>query len=147
MVFAYSRRIYLADTDAAGVVYFASLMSICHQAYEESLAMGGISLQDFLADSSVAIPIVHSEMSFFRPIFCGDKITINLTAKQLNKPEFAIAYQIVASEKKLAQGSTRHVCINPKTRIKIPLPENIIQWLKLVAEEDSRGKDNPKIKS
>jgi 1,4-dihydroxy-2-naphthoyl-CoA hydrolase len=133
MVFTYSRRIYLADTDAAGVVYFASLMSICHQAYEESLATVGINLQEFLVDSSVAIPIVHSEISFFRPIFCGDKITINLTAEQLNEQEFAITYQIIASETKLAQGSTRHICINPKTRIKIPLPENIMQWLKLVA--------------
>ncbi|GAB4226822.1 MAG: thioesterase family protein [Stanieria sp.] len=133
MVFTYSRRIYLADTDAAGVVYFASLMSICHQAYEESLATVGINLQEFLVDSSIAIPIVHSEISFFRPIFCGDKIIINLTAKQLNEQGYAIAYEIFASETKLAQGSTRHVCINPKTRRKISLPENIIQWLKLVA--------------
>jgi 1,4-dihydroxy-2-naphthoyl-CoA hydrolase len=143
MVFSYYRTIYLADTDAAGVVYFPNLMSICHQAYEESLATVGISLQEFLADSAVAIPIVHSEMSFFRPIVCGDKIKIDLTAEKLDECElargwlssFMIAYQLfsVASEQKLAQGSTRHVCINPKTRIKIPLPESIIQWLKMVS--------------
>lgn len=134
MVFTYSRTIYLADTDAAGVVYFANLINICHQAYEESLATVGISLQIFLADS-LAIPIVESQMSFFRPIFCGERITINLSAEQINEPEFAIAYQIfgAASQQKLAQGSTRHVCINPQTRTKIALPEIIIQWLKIVA--------------
>ncbi|MDJ0549913.1 MAG: 1,4-dihydroxy-2-naphthoyl-CoA hydrolase, partial [Microcystis aeruginosa] len=33
---SYERLIYLADTDAAGVVYFAHLLSICHEAYEFS---------------------------------------------------------------------------------------------------------------
>ena len=44
MTFTYSRQIYLSDTDAAGVVYFAKGLEICHQAYEESLAEAGISL-------------------------------------------------------------------------------------------------------
>jgi len=34
MTFAYDRKIHFADTDSAGVVYFARLLSICHEAYE-----------------------------------------------------------------------------------------------------------------
>lgn len=132
MAFSYSRTVYLADTDAAGVVYFASVMNMCHEAYEESLAKAGINLHQFLTNSIVAIPIVHAEVSFFRPMFCGDKLLIQLVSKQINDHEFAIDYQIFStssSEKPLAQGKTKHTCINTQTRIRANLPEAIIQWI------------------
>jgi 1,4-dihydroxy-2-naphthoyl-CoA hydrolase len=133
MAFSHPRTVYLADTDAAGVVYFACVMNMCHEAYEESLAAANISLQQLIADSAIAIPIVHAEMDFFRPMFCGDKLLINLVAQQLSDNEFIVNYEIVlasSSNKKLAQGNTKHVCINPTPRTKVKLPQTIIDWLK-----------------
>ncbi len=132
MAFSHTRQVYLADTDAAGVVYFASVMNMCHEAYEESLAASGISLQQFLKDSQIAIPIVQAEVNFFRPLFCGDKILIELVTKQISDHEFAIDYQVISSTqppKNIAQGKTKHVCINPQTRKRVELPESICQWL------------------
>ena len=132
MDFSYRRTVYLADTDAAGVVYFASVMNMCHEAYEESLAQAGINWQDFVTNSMVAIPIVHAEVSFFRPMFCGDKLLIKLIPKQISDHKFAIDYQVFSTtslEKPVAQGKTNHVCINTQTRGKVNLPELIIKWL------------------
>ena len=132
MYLYYIRTIYLADTDAAGVVYFAKLMNICHEAYEESLAESGINLQQFLTNSTIALPIVHAEVDFFQPMFCGDRLLVKLVGKQLNNHKFAINYQIfsaTASTQLLAKGNTIHVSINPQTRTKTNLPESIIQWL------------------
>ena len=139
MAFSYTRRVYLADTDAAGVVYFASVMNMCHEAYEESLAEAGINLQQFLRNSQIAIPIVHAEVSFFRPLFCGDKILIELATKQVSDNEFAIDYQIFSitkPQKNLAQGNTKHVCINSQTRTRVELPESIVQWLQFTVHSD-----------
>lgn len=129
---AYSRIIRLSDTDAAGVIYFASLLSICHEAYEDCLAQTGINLKQFFRDSETAIPIVHGEIDFFRPLFCGDRVLVNLSPQLLNKSSFEIAYQITVNEfldKPVAKGLTRHVCINPSTRQKITIPELIQQAL------------------
>ena len=49
-MFDYRRRIYLGDTDAAGVVYFAKGLEICHEAYEESLAKAGINLNQMIRE-------------------------------------------------------------------------------------------------
>ena len=38
MPFSYSRSVRFADTDAAGVVFFANYLALCHEAYEEALA-------------------------------------------------------------------------------------------------------------
>ena len=76
MSFSYQRIIRFQDTDAAGVVYFANVLAMCHEAYEESLAASGINLKAFFSNSDIAIPIVHASVDFFRPMFCGDKIYI-----------------------------------------------------------------------
>jgi len=80
---SYFRTIRFADTDAAGVVYFASLLSICHEAYEASLLRIGVDMRQFFSGSSIALPIVHAEIDFFQPLMCGDQIQISLKFEPL----------------------------------------------------------------
>lgn len=131
MSFTYNRTVHFQDTDAAGVVYFANVLSICHEAYEAALAQLGINLKLFFTQPAVAIPIVHASVDFFRPMFCGDQLQIYLTPQKLGEAKFEITYQITAtsSEQLLAQAVTRHVCINPTTRTKVQLPEEILHWI------------------
>lgn len=134
MSFTYSRIVRFQDTDAAGVVYFANVLAICHEAYEASLAAAGIDLKSFFSnDGELAIPIVHASVDFFKPMFCGDLLAVSLVPKLLNDNSFEIAYKIAISatpeSRKLARAITRHVCINPASRSREPLPESMLQWL------------------
>ena len=148
MTFNYRRRVYLADTDAAGVVYFAKGLEICHEAYEESLAQAQISLKQMINEKQVALPIVHAEIDFLRPVFCSDELQVSLTGSRVNdsqrllRPkrtepaltvgEFAIAYQISPIdnlERVLITAQTRHVCINPQIGRRMNLPSTIFEWL------------------
>ncbi len=131
MAFSYCRTIYLADTDAAGVIYFANALKICHEAYEAWLTEIGVSLPQMLVEKTMAIPIVHADIDFFRPIFCGDRLEINLEPKLIQDQEFLINYQILEQKslnKPLAIAKTKHVCINPQTRHRISLPQVINQF-------------------
>jgi 1,4-dihydroxy-2-naphthoyl-CoA hydrolase len=131
MAFKYSRRIYLGDTDAAGVVYFARGMEICHEAYEESLASSQINLKQMLREGKIALPIVQAEINFFQPLFCGDQIEINLNTTQLNQSEFRVIYQITTGnlERVLVKAQTQHVCINPQLKARLDLPLVMLNWL------------------
>lgn len=128
----YSRRIYLADTDAAGVVYFAKGMEICHEAYEDSLVSQDINLKQMLQDKKIALPIVRAEIDFYHPLFCGDRLQVNLSTKLINDSEFKVKYQVFLLadlEQMVIKAETRHVCINPNLRTRLDLPEKILQWL------------------
>jgi 1,4-dihydroxy-2-naphthoyl-CoA hydrolase len=58
MAFIYSRTIHFQETDAAGVVYFANLLALCHEAYEASLAEAGVDLRQFFSSGGeVAVPV------------------------------------------------------------------------------------------
>ncbi|MGB3695490.1 MAG: thioesterase family protein [Spirulinaceae cyanobacterium] len=125
------RTVRLSDTDAAGVVYFANALVMCHEAYEESLLNAGINFQELVKSSTTVLPIVHSSVDFFLPMFCGDRLLIQLTPQLLKESEFEVAYQIfpTEAEKPAVKAITRHVCINPSSRRRTPLPEKIQQWL------------------
>ncbi len=64
MSFIYHRTIHFPDTDAAGVVFFANYLSICHEAYEEALAAAGVEMRSFFTASGVVVPITKSNADY-----------------------------------------------------------------------------------
>ncbi|MGK7932480.1 MAG: acyl-CoA thioesterase [Microcystaceae cyanobacterium] len=131
----YKRIIRLADTDGAGVVYFAHLLSICHEAYEDALESAGIPLKTVIDSQVAVIPIVHGEINFYQPLFCGDRIIVDLQPQLISPDSFEITYKIYCSDPSspcCARAKTRHVCIHPQTRKRTPLLDPIQQWIKQV---------------
>lgn len=119
MPFVYSRVIRFHETDAAGVVYFANLLTLCHEAYEAALAEMGVDLQRYFSRSGdQAVPVVHTSANFYRPLVCGEAIAISLTPRQISPDSFEIDYEIRSQldlserSKPLAIALTRHVCIS-----------------------------------
>ncbi len=124
MSFSYEHTIQFRDTDAAGVVYFANILSICHIAYEASLIASDIDLKRFVNNSEFAVPITHTSADFFKPLYCGDRITIELTPRSIDSCRFEIVYQLGS-----ATAITKHIVINPNTRKRQKLPVILTKWL------------------
>jgi len=143
MPFIYNRTVHFQDTDAAGVVYFANVLAICHEAYEESLEASNINLKDFFTNPSIAYPIVHANVDFLRPMFGGDKLIISLIPQKLGVDKFEITYEITIADVVVAKAITRHICIDAISRSKQELSNEIIRWLETNhrdAEEAERRK-------
>ncbi len=132
MSFYYTRIVHFQDTDAAGVVYFANVLAMCHEAYEESLVEFGINLKFFFSNLEMAIPIIHADVDFRRPMFCGDELIIELMPKSWVDDEFEISYQVFlkeVGEKWVARANTKHVCIHPQSRSRQKLSDEMKRWL------------------
>jgi 1,4-dihydroxy-2-naphthoyl-CoA hydrolase len=134
MAFTYHRTVRFEDTDAAGVVYFANILKICHEAYEESLEVSGINLKDFFVNPKIASPIVHANVDFWKPISCGDKLEVRIMAQKITHEKFEIHYEIVSKDVIVTKAMTRHVCIEVLTRQKKELPEEMNKWLQVLAQ-------------
>jgi 1,4-dihydroxy-2-naphthoyl-CoA hydrolase len=138
MSFSYDYTVQFRDTDAAGVGYFASILSLCHVAYEASLIASGIDLKSFVSNPEFAVPIAHVSADFFRPLYCGDRLVIELTPARIDDDKFEVRYQILTSNEVsdleprsqvAATATTKHVVINPQRRKRQELPEVIVKWL------------------
>jgi 1,4-dihydroxy-2-naphthoyl-CoA hydrolase len=133
MPFSYARTVHFADTDAAGVVFFANYLVICHEAYEESLSASGIDLKSFFSDNAVVVPIAKSEAEYLRPISCGDKLSVAVQAKALSENAFEVRYEIMRlgpQAKCAARVRTEHVCIDSATRARKALPGLLAGWVR-----------------
>lgn len=130
MPFVYHRTVRFQDTDAAGVVYFANVLSMCHEAYEASLGAAGIDLKVFFSQTDLIFPIAHAAVDFFKPMVCGDRLDIHLTARSLPDCGFELDYRILHADRGtvLSQACTRHVCIRRETRSRHPLPKSMDNW-------------------
>lgn len=148
MPYCYHRIIHFHETDAAGVVYFANLLTLCHEAYEAALSAEGFVLSEFFSTAGdLAVPIVHTEADFYRPLRCGDRIQIQLHPTQITPHSFEITYTLhpdspskspatsqATGTKPLATALTRHTCISPKTRRRQALTPELIRWIATLAE-------------
>jgi 1,4-dihydroxy-2-naphthoyl-CoA hydrolase len=134
MPFVHNRTIHFADTDAAGVVFFANMLAICHEAYEEALAAAGVDLGAFFRDGSLAVPIVASEASYLRPLAAGDKVRVSAAPAPLGENSFEVRFEIVRlglrGEKTAVRARTEHVCIDAGTRARRPLPAGVAAWVR-----------------
>lgn len=133
MPFSYQRTVHFADTDAAGVVFFANFPAICHEAYEEALAAAGINLSEFFRENAVVIPIAKCEAEYRRPLHCGDRVRVSMQPKALSDNSFEIQFEVTRlgqPEKSAARVRTEHVCIDSKTRARKPLPGPLSEWIR-----------------
>lgn len=136
MAFIYGHRVGFHDTDGAGVVYFANGLTLCHLAYEASLAAAGVDLTRFFPRGAIAAelayPIVHASIDFMGPIAGGDDLTITVSPFQIHDSQFENHYTLAlasAPGRVVARALTRHVCIRTATRQRHPLPDEILTWL------------------
>ena len=134
------------DTDAAGVMHFHQLLRWCHEAWEDSLTRYGITVAEVFPGCrdqnlvpSSALPVVHCEADFLRPIHGGDQLIVQLTTKRLDPSSFEVIYRFLLEETDVARGVIRHVAISPAERRRCPLPAAIDRWL----EASSLGQLRP----
>ncbi len=130
---ALARTVRFGDTDAAGVMHFHQLLHWCHGAYEESLERFGVAAAEVFPTPGslleVALPIVHCSADYFRPLVCGDAITIRLEPVRLDLGSFEVRYCFTSSDQDVAQGLTRHLAIETSSRRRCGLPTALNRWL------------------
>ena len=119
MPFSYTRTIHFSDTDAAGVVFFARYLAICHEAYEEGLAAAGLRFGALFEGGDTMVPVSKSEARYLRPLVAGDKLRIEVKHDRLTPDSFALNFDMIKlgnPEKLAAFVRTEHVCVNTRKR-------------------------------
>ena len=130
------RHVRFGDTDAAGVMHFHQLLRWCHEAWEDSLQRHGITAESVFPGCrgqatwpDVALPVVHCEADFVRPVHGGDCLQVLLEPQRLDPGSFEVRSRFQIDEIDVARGLIRHVAISTNTRQRCPLPEAIDLWL------------------
>jgi len=129
----YERTIRFADVDGAGFVYFPNYLSMCHEAYEASLAAAGMELRTFFATHRTLIPVAKCQAQYLGPLQSGNRMRIEFTRTATGPDSFTLNYRVInlsAGDKLVAIAVTEHVAIDLQTLERKPLPAVFTRWLK-----------------
>jgi 1,4-dihydroxy-2-naphthoyl-CoA hydrolase len=121
-MYRYRSVIKLYQTDAAGLLFFARIFEIAHDAYQDFLEHIGYGMKSLLADGDYLIPIVHASADYKQSLFVGDEIDVILKIKHVGKSSVTMHYDIVKNETTAAIVQTVHVFLQRQTSQKSDIP-------------------------
>ena len=127
------RRVRFGDCDSANIIHFHNLLKWSHEAWEESMDKYGIPINEIFPDGiyheKSALQIVNCEARFFGPINFGDLLSIQISPQKINNHLFQVRTLFFKDSIKVAESMIIHCSINPNTRAKTNLSENLEKWI------------------
>lgn len=129
---AISRRVLLNDVDAAGVVFYARVMAMAHEAYEEVMAGAGLAL-DELMRARIGLPLVHAEADFSSPLRHGEMASLQVVCTRVGDSSVAIRVQIAVGPRAAAVVTQVHACVDMDRLVSRPIPPEMRVKLQTLA--------------
>src|SRR5215831_18551572 len=105
---------YWADSDPAGIVYFAHFFRFIEQAEEELYLQAGTKRQDLLDRYSVWMPRVEAHVNFVSPIRTGHAIRVRIDPQFQGQKTMRFEFEIFeeGASARLASGYMTVVCVD-----------------------------------
>jgi YbgC/YbaW family acyl-CoA thioester hydrolase len=122
-VFKSKMTIKFHQADPAGIMYFAHIFTLAHDAYEAFVQACGFNWKEWFLDAQYVIPIRHTECDFLRPFKAGETYEISVQVIEFSSSSFKINYEFTKDNHKHAVVKMVHTCLDPKTFQKVALPE------------------------
>jgi acyl-CoA thioesterase FadM len=124
-VFAHPTEIRFQDADPAGILFFARVFDLFHDAYFACLASRGIRPAEGLAEKRWASPLVHAEADYRKPMRFGDRVVVELERIEFGSTSITTRYRVRGDggpDDLRAAGCLVHAFISPADFRSCPVP-------------------------
>jgi acyl-CoA thioester hydrolase len=111
-------RVYYADTDAGGVVYYANYLRWLEMARADLLAELGTPITAYV-EQGVLFAVVRVEIDYHKPAVLGDEIEVTVRPVHLRRVRFTLEQDVYrcADRAKLVSAKITVACLTPDGRI------------------------------
>jgi 1,4-dihydroxy-2-naphthoyl-CoA hydrolase len=124
-MFITKNKVRMHDTDMAGILYFPRQFRFAHDALEDFLEKNGIRFFDMFTKNSFVFVIVHAEADYKISLRVGDELVVKMKIGHIGNTSMTFLFEIWRGEELTGTAKTVHVCLDRKTRQKIPVPEEV----------------------
>ncbi len=118
-------KVYYADTDAGGVVYYANYLRWMEMGRCELIERLGITVQE-LAARGVLFAVAHVEIDYLVSAVLGDVVAIETDVERVRRVRFMLQQRVVrvTDGQLLATAKLTMACVNPQGKL-IALPDEV----------------------
>lgn len=107
-------RVTYADTDKAGIIYYANYLKYLEQGRTELLRALGVRYRDLEVQRKLFLPAVSAECEYLAPSRYDDLLTIRTWISELGRASISFACEVVDGElggKVVARVRSRHAIV------------------------------------
>ncbi|MDD5422748.1 MAG: YbgC/FadM family acyl-CoA thioesterase [Candidatus Omnitrophica bacterium] len=109
------KKIYYHDTDAGGVVYYASYLKHLEEARTEYFRAIGIDIAGY-ARQGVIFPVVHLEVDYKSPARYADTVKIFTKVEKMGNCSIDIMQEIKKGDVVLVKARTVWACVSAQMK-------------------------------
>ena len=122
-------KVYYADTDAGGVVYYANYLRWLEMARADWLEESGVSLAEYVRQGNV-FAVVRVEIDYHVSAVLGDEVEVTVEPDQLRRVRFVLRQNVVRVDDgtKLASAKVTVACLTTEGKI-TSVPTRLAQQL------------------
>ena len=130
-----SIRIYYADTDAAGVVYYTNYLRFCEAGRTEWLRSRELDLIGLARDEDLIFVVRSVQANYRVPAVLDDEIIVRTQLGELGGASLVFRQQILRAGIELFNATVTVACASERRRKPTPIPEHLRQTLTATQEK------------
>jgi len=120
--FTFPVRVYWEDTDAGGVVYYASYLKFLERARSEWLRALGVDQVRMMRDERLQFVVVEANVRYHRPAKFDDQLAVSVTLESLRGASISMGQEVRRGAELLVSATVRAACLDADTLKPRPLP-------------------------
>lgn len=128
-MFRWPVRVYFEDTDAAGLVYYASYLKFFERCRTEWLRSFGIDQRGLAANEGIQFVVTDLGVRYHRPARLDDLLTIDATVAERARSWLVFRQQALREAELLASARVKIACVDASRLAPVRLPRQLAQRL------------------
>lgn len=121
-------RVYVEDTDAGGIVYYANYLKYIERARTELIRTLGYDKPALFGDLQF---VVHSvNIQYRQPAVLDDEIIATAKLIKVSRTSFTIDQRVLRGDDVLVEAEVKVACINQEKKRPAGIPAEMLQTLK-----------------
>lgn len=126
--FSYSIRVYIEDTDAGGIVFYANYLKYMERARTELLRTLGFNKPALFGELQFVVRQV--EMLYHQPAVLDDTIAVTAILTKVSRVSFEMQQQVYRGAELLVEGRVKVACVDVDSKRPVAMPESVRNALK-----------------
>lgn len=122
-------RVYFEDTDAGGIVYYASYLKFMERARTEWLRGRGIDVEGLARKDRILFAVRSIELDYRQPARLSDALWVSVVLEQARRTSLELWQEVIREDQPLCAGRLRLASLDADTLRPRRIPDNILAKL------------------
>lgn len=124
-VFSWPVRVYYEDTDAAGIVYYASYLRFLERARSEWLRTLGVEQGGLAHAQRIAFAVTRVEADYLRPARLDDALDVTVAVEELGRARVRFAQSVLRRHETLLRARIEVACLDAARMLPTGIPAEL----------------------